>query len=345
MRRHRFEHLLRRHQIAVAPLVLAPPARVEPFGRQSRASACRSFSLARPWLLPQAYSTHRGGRRPPPPCRPGSAPLAPLRRLNRESDRQDQHRAVEQRFDEERRAELVEARHRDGEHGDGEHRPPDVHPARPDRGRAEKRRGEGGQEIFLADRALADHELRLQHDPGEGRERSGGDEGERDVALRRDAVQLRRSRARAEDIEVAAERQVLEHDPEDQARDERIDAGGGHDPDAARDRQKLRRQGREHLLAAGVPGVEAVEHRARPEGRDEGIDLDPRDQHAVDEPDQRSHAGERRRGRPPRPALALKPDRQHLGDADVEAGRKVELVGDHRDEDRRARPAPAPTCC
>ena len=43
------------------------------------------------------------------------------------------------------------------------------------------------------------------------------------------------------------------------------------------------------------------------------------------------HRGDRRR---PRPALALEPDRQHLRNADVEAGREVELVRDHRDEDR-----------
>ena len=38
--------------------------------------------------------------------------------------------------------------------------------------------------------------------------------------------------------------------------------------------------------------------------------------------------------RPPRQALALQPDRQHLRDADIEAGREIELVGDHRDEHR-----------
>src|SRR5271165_238966 len=60
-----------------------------------------------------------------------SAVLAPPRRLHREPDRQDQHRAIEEWLDEEGRAKLIEARDRDGEHGDREHGPPDIHPARP----------------------------------------------------------------------------------------------------------------------------------------------------------------------------------------------------------------------
>ena len=103
---------------------------------------------------------------------------SPLRSLHGQTDRENQHRAVEQRLDEERRAQLIEPGDRHRENGHGEDRAPDVDPARTDRGRPEQRRGEGGQQIFLADRTLADLQLRLQDDAGERGERPGGDEAE-----------------------------------------------------------------------------------------------------------------------------------------------------------------------
>ena len=237
---------------------------------------------------------------------------APLRRLHREADGEDQHRAVEERLDEERRAELVQAGDGHRQHRDREHRAPDIDAARPDRGRAEQRRGEGRQQILLADRALPDLELRLQHDAGEGGERAGGDEAERDVALGRDAVQLRRARAGAEHVEVAAERQVLEHDPEHEADDQRVERRRGDDADVAGDGEELRRQVAKHLLAAGVPGVQAVEDGAGAERGDEGVDLHPRHQEAVDQPDERAHQQHGDDRRPPGQALPLQADRQHL---------------------------------
>ena len=62
--------------------------------------------------------------------RRGVAPLAPAMGIARKADGQDQHRAVEQVLDEERRAELGQPGDRDGEHGDREHGAPDIGPAR-----------------------------------------------------------------------------------------------------------------------------------------------------------------------------------------------------------------------
>ena len=88
----------------------------------------------------------------------------------------------------------------------------------PDGGGAEQRAGKGRQHEFLADRALPDLKLRLQDNAGEGSDRAGGDEGQRDIGVRRDAGQLRGARAVADDVEIAAERQIIEHDPQDQSR-------------------------------------------------------------------------------------------------------------------------------
>ena len=92
---------------------------------------------------------------------------------------------------------------------------------------------------------------------------------------------------------------------------------------------------RQHLLAAGVPGIQAVKERPSPKSRDEGINLDPGDEQPVREPDRRAHqqdGGDRER---PRPTLTLQSDRQHLRDPDIEAGGQVKLVRHHRDEDRQ----------
>ena len=53
------------------------------------------------------------------------------------------------------------------------------------------------------------------------------------------------------------------------------------------------------------------------------------------EPDHRPHQEHRANRGPPRQALALQSDRQHLRDADIEAGREIELIGDHRNEHRK----------
>ena len=53
----------------------------------------------------------------------------------------------------------------------------------------------------------------------------------------------------------------------------------------------------------------------------------------LSEPDQRAHQQHGDDRGPPGQALPLQPDRQHLGDAEVEPGREVEMVGGHRDED------------
>ena len=108
----------------------------------------------------------------------GRHPVAAASRGDREPDRDDQHEAVEQRLDEERRAELVEAGDGDRQHGDRDQRAPYIGAARLDRGGAEQRAGEGGQQEFLADGALADAELRLQDEAGEGRDQTADDEGD-----------------------------------------------------------------------------------------------------------------------------------------------------------------------
>ena len=92
------------------------------------------------------------------------------------------------------------------------------------------------------------------------------------------------------------------------------------------------RQIGEHLLAAGVPGVEAIEHGARPQRRDERIDFYPRDQEAVDQSDQRAHQQHGDRPPPTRQTLALQADRQNLRNAEIEAGGEIEMVGGHRNE-------------
>ena len=133
---------------------------------------------------------------------------------------------------------------------------------------------------------MAHLQLRLKDDAGEGSKRSRRNEAERDIALGRDAVELGRMRARAEHVEIAAKRQVFEDEPQRQAGGQRVDRGRGHEADIAGYGKKCRRQISEHLLPAGVPGIDAVEHRAGAERCDEGVDLDPRDQEAVHQPDQ-----------------------------------------------------------
>ena len=227
----RLQHFRGRHEIAVPALVVRSPAGVRPIRRKHWAQAPQ-IVLPSPALPSMPFDGWRGAccSRGAVGLRPPALPL--LRRLHREPDRQDQHRAVEEGLDEERRAELVETRNRDRQHGDGEHRPPHIHAPRPHGGRAEQRRGEGRQQIFLPDRALANLELRLQHDACEGGKRSGGDEGRRNITPRGNAVQFRGARAGAEHVEIAAKRQEFEHDPQCDAHDQRIDGRGRHRSDA-----------------------------------------------------------------------------------------------------------------
>ena len=54
--------------------------------------------------------------------------------------------------------------------------------------------------------------------PAKAAMRAGGDEGERDVGRGGDAGELGGARAVADDVEIAAERQVVEHDPQHECR-------------------------------------------------------------------------------------------------------------------------------
>src|SRR5579872_3745603 len=83
-----------------------------------------------------------------------SSLFAPARGVAGEADRDDQRGTLEDRLDEEGVAELLQPGDADGEHEDGNDRAPGVHPPGPDRGRAEERADESGEQEFRADRAL-----------------------------------------------------------------------------------------------------------------------------------------------------------------------------------------------
>src|SRR5271165_2172071 len=115
---------------------------------------------------------------------------SPPRRLDRKTHGKNEHRTVEQGLDKERRPKLIESGDSDREDRNRENRPPDVHPSRPNRSRAEQSCGESGQQIFLPDRTLTDLELRLQDDSGEGGQRPGRDEPQRDKSSGGDSIQF-----------------------------------------------------------------------------------------------------------------------------------------------------------
>ena len=97
----------------------------------------------------------------PPDCalRGARAGHAPALRVAGDSDRDEQCRAVEQRLDKERRAELLDAGDADRQDRHADDGAPDVDPAGLDRRRAEEGADQRGQQIFEADARLADAQL------------------------------------------------------------------------------------------------------------------------------------------------------------------------------------------
>ena len=94
-----------------------------------------------------------------------------------EPDRNDQRRALEDRLDEERIAELLQAGDADRQHQHGDDGAPGVDPAGPDGGRAEQRADEGGQQELRPDRALRHLQPRGEDDAGEPDDQPAADEG------------------------------------------------------------------------------------------------------------------------------------------------------------------------
>src|SRR5262249_14878000 len=89
----------------------------------------RSISVAARWRLPLFL----GGRR-----RRARRCSSPSLRIASDADRDEQGDAVEQRFDEERAAELLDARDANRQDGDADQRAPDVDATRLDRGRPQE---------------------------------------------------------------------------------------------------------------------------------------------------------------------------------------------------------------
>ena len=88
----------------------------------------------------------------------------------------------------------------------------------------------------------------------------------------------------------------------------------------------------EHLLAAGVPGVQAVEEVPVPSVAMKESIFTRVTRMPLTSPTSAPISNTATHRHPPRQPLTLQADRQHLRDADVEAGGQVELVGGHRDE-------------
>src|ERR1700722_4089701 len=107
--------------------------------RLARSQARHDFSLTR--IFRDARWPHHGAS---PLCEGG------------ERNGDDQCRTVEERLDEERPAQLLDAGNADGQGQHAEYRAPDVDAARLDRGRAEKGADQRGQEIIEPDVRLAD---------------------------------------------------------------------------------------------------------------------------------------------------------------------------------------------
>ena len=131
-----------------------------------------------------------------------------------DADGDQQRHAVEQRLDAEGAAELLDAGDADREDGDADERAPDIDAAGLDRGRAEEGADQGRQQVFEADAGLADAQLRGEQHAGQRRQAARGDEGADDEAADRDAVERRGLRVGADGVEVAADRQVFEDDPQ-----------------------------------------------------------------------------------------------------------------------------------
>src|SRR3569623_3759060 len=97
-----------------------------------------------------------------------------------EADRDDQCPALEDGYDEERIAELLQAGDADGQDQHGNDGAGGVDAAGPYGGGAVLRADEGRQQEFRADRALRDLEARRQNDAGEAHEQAGADEAAHD---------------------------------------------------------------------------------------------------------------------------------------------------------------------
>ena len=102
-----------------------------------------------------------------------AAPAGPLTRLTARGgaaeagkrDRDQQGHAVEHRLDPERATELLDAGDADRQDDHADDRAPDIDPSGLDRGRAEKRADQGGQQEIEADAGLADAQPRREQQP------------------------------------------------------------------------------------------------------------------------------------------------------------------------------------
>ncbi len=136
-----------------------------------------AFHPSNLWLRRPSHAASRFQR-----AQDAGAAAAALLRIAREADGDEQGDAVEQRLDEERAADLLNAGDADGEDGDADDRAPDVDAARLDRGRAEEGADQGRQQVFQADAGLADPQAGRQQQAGEGAERARHHEGADDEA-------------------------------------------------------------------------------------------------------------------------------------------------------------------
>ena len=108
-------------------------------------------------------------------------------------------------------------------------------------------------------------------------------------------------RVGADGVEVAADRQVFEDDPQHERDGQHVEAGDRQAEDhGAVERVEAVRQHADDLPAAGVPQRDRVEHGAGAERGDEAVDLRDLDQQAVQEARQRRRAAARSAPRPAR---------------------------------------------
>ena len=142
--------------------------------------------------------------------------------------------------------------------------------------------------------------LRGEQDAGESGQKARGDEGEDRVAADRNAVELGGLRIGADGVEVAADRQIFEHEPERDRQREHVVAGDRQaEQVGAVQRIEGVRSDADDLATFAVPHRDRIKDRAGAERRDEGVDLGDLDQKSVDETDA---GAEREHDRAPRAA-------------------------------------------